>query len=448
MQQLMFKLDQNPKGRGLRCDGDGLFLGRDALLQKDDEGNFKARPDSELQNTLSRIYGGETAWDSQIRSVKLVANALNKRDMARAMMTAVLMRLPDPGTPRMADTEGAFAKAGYDPEEPRDERGRWTDGSGENATRDTMHRDPRIQLADAGMSDAANDPVAEAAARAAAAQHALNSAGARGQSGGTSKQENLWQTLRAKLPAEAQSLLSAIVRAQTDEGEAILTAATAESKAITDTARAYAKYRAQPWIGPDGRPMEIYSFPMVSGSVPVFNPGPNLFAPNAPIKRPATNADWIDPLINLASVGAMVVGPAARLLGPAAELSGSIADASNGLRLSELSVDGAEHAEGSFSISDWPGYPSNLSRPAGPFRLLNGDEYDAARAAANNANRALREADPAAYAGKQIHEIQPIKFGGSPTDPTNKIALTPAQHAAATTWWNRLLRNLSNGWPK
>jgi hypothetical protein len=78
MQQLMFKLDQNPNGRGLRCDGDGLFLGRDALLQKNDEGSFEARPDVELQRTLSSIYGGEAKWDSHIRSVKLVANALNK----------------------------------------------------------------------------------------------------------------------------------------------------------------------------------------------------------------------------------------------------------------------------------------------------------------------------------------------------------------------------------
>ena len=120
MQQLMFKLDQNPEGRGLRCDHDGLFLGRNALLQKNDEGNFEARSDCEVQKTLDRVYGGELTWESQIRSVKLVANALNKGDMARATMTAVLMRLPDPGTPiRIADTNGALAKAGFDPDEPR-----------------------------------------------------------------------------------------------------------------------------------------------------------------------------------------------------------------------------------------------------------------------------------------------------------------------------------------
>jgi hypothetical protein len=47
--------------------------------------------------------------------------------MARAMMTAALMRLPDPGDPGgNADPDGALAKAGYNAAEPRDERGRWS----------------------------------------------------------------------------------------------------------------------------------------------------------------------------------------------------------------------------------------------------------------------------------------------------------------------------------
>ena len=81
-----------------------------------------------------------------------------------------------------------------------------------------------------------------------------------------------------------------------------------------------------------------------------------------------------------------------------------------------------------------------MPKPTGPFRILEGAEYEAAREAANKANAALRRADPAKYAGKQIHEIQPVKYGGSTTDPANKIALTPREHALYTTWWNRLQR--------
>ena len=45
--------------------------------------------------------------------------------------------------------------------------------------------------------------------------------------------------------------------------------------------------------------------------------------------------------------------------------------------------------------------------------------------------------------GKHIHEIKPIKFGGSPTDPANKIVLTPAQHAQFSRFWQNVLRTVS-----
>lgn len=188
--QWLFKLDQNPEGPGLRCDSDGLFLGRHALLERDESGDFAARPVVELQKILRRAYGDDTNWESYSRSVELVARALNKGDMARAMMTAVLMRLPDPGDPvGNVDVDGALAKAGFNPDEPRDERGRWTrDGAGPNEPT----RDPRTQLADAGVSDASNDAVAQAAARAAA-----NTA-RRHQAGG-GPQTNSWLAYYKKL---------------------------------------------------------------------------------------------------------------------------------------------------------------------------------------------------------------------------------------------------------
>jgi hypothetical protein len=101
-------------------------------------------------------------------------------------------------------------------------------------------------------------------------------------------------------------------------------------------------------------------------------------------------------------------------------------------------------ADGEFSISDWTGYPSGLPRPKGPFKILKGAEYEAAREAANRTNAAFRAADPAQYAGKQIHEIHPVKFNGSPTDLGNKAALAPPEHAQYTTFWNRLLKELES----
>jgi hypothetical protein len=180
-QQLMFKLDQSPSGRGLRCDGEGLFLGSNALLQRDAIGNFEARTASDLRKTFVGTYGNDAIWDGRIRSVKVVADALNNGDMARAMMAAVLMRLPDPdGAVRISDVDGVLAKAGFNPGEPRDERGRWTTGGASSETdiadhrydarsADVTRRPADVQLADAYLSDASDDPIAEAV-RAAARQ--------------------------------------------------------------------------------------------------------------------------------------------------------------------------------------------------------------------------------------------------------------------------------------
>lgn len=100
---------------------------------------------------------------------------------------------------------------------------------------------------------------------------------------------------------------------------------------------------------------------------------------------------------------------------------------------------------GQLSIRNWDGYPEGIPKPTGELRLLGGAEYEKARAAANQANAALRRADPEAYRGKQIHEIHPVKFGGSPTDPANKIALTPQEHYRLNAFWRRRQRYAEGG---
>jgi hypothetical protein len=100
--------------------------------------------------------------------------------------------------------------------------------------------------------------------------------------------------------------------------------------------------------------------------------------------------------------------------------------------------------DGSFSISNWDGYPEvgGGLKPSNPFRLLDDPEYQEARSLANQMNRTLRNADPDLFEGFQIHEIQPVKFGGSPTDITNKILLTPSEHIQYTNFWNSMMRSI------
>jgi len=102
---------------------------------------------------------------------------------------------------------------------------------------------------------------------------------------------------------------------------------------------------------------------------------------------------------------------------------------------------GSTVREGTFSISDWSGYPANRPKPIGPHRLIKNAEYNRARKAADAANRRQHAADPS-LAAKQIHEIHPVKFGGSPTDPKNKLPLSRDQHTPLTSWWRKLQTDL------
>jgi len=97
--------------------------------------------------------------------------------------------------------------------------------------------------------------------------------------------------------------------------------------------------------------------------------------------------------------------------------------------------------KGAFSVADWTGYPTSLPKPTGPFKLLEGAEYDLARKTANNANRLLHKANPE-FKGMQIHEIHPVKFGGDPTNPLNKALLTPEEHRLYNAFWFKLQNSI------
>jgi RHS repeat-associated protein len=100
--------------------------------------------------------------------------------------------------------------------------------------------------------------------------------------------------------------------------------------------------------------------------------------------------------------------------------------------------------EGSFSIIDWSGYPADLARPTGPMHLIFGDEYAAAREAASAANKAIIKQSGLQGSGCHIHELQPVKFGGSPTDVANKVFLPWQDHVGPggvhPQFWDPLLK--------
>jgi RHS repeat-associated protein len=89
----------------------------------------------------------------------------------------------------------------------------------------------------------------------------------------------------------------------------------------------------------------------------------------------------------------------------------------------------------SFRIVGWKNYPTWATRPTGWMRPINGAEYSASNAAKQAANAGERRAAGGQLGDSQIHEWQPTKFNGSPTDLSNKAALPPGLHSELTTWW-------------
>jgi RHS repeat-associated protein len=119
-----------------------------------------------------------------------------------------------------------------------------------------------------------------------------------------------------------------------------------------------------------------------------------------------------------------------------------------------LSLQLAPESQGVFNLtarfenvppSMWGTFPAGVPRPTGPINLLTGDAYTAARQAANAANRPLSQGFGLGPADFQIHEIVPVKFGGSPTALSNKVGVYAPVHRQVSAWFNRLQRLMEGG---
>ncbi len=120
-------------GQGTGCTPEGLTFAGIPLLQRTLAG-FAPRPADEIGKLLSGAFGFEFSPTRIQPRLAVIAEALNRGDLARAMVATAHMALPDLNSDaalRLAKAHEALVK--YDPDEPRDARGRWTaaDSSGD-----------------------------------------------------------------------------------------------------------------------------------------------------------------------------------------------------------------------------------------------------------------------------------------------------------------------------
>jgi len=69
--------------------------------------------------------------------------------------------------------------------------------------------------------------------------------------------------------------------------------------------------------------------------------------------------------------------------------------------------------------------------------ILGETIFDFFIALSSGAKNELPHAINEAIISKEIHEIQPIVFGGDPVDPKNKTLLSPDDYAKLVVWWNK-----------
>lgn len=103
------------------------------MLHKSEAG-FVTRPSAEVEVLLTAAYGADMAAADLLPGFDVVARSLNRGELARAMIAAVLTRLPElswNAAVRLANAEERLSK--YNPDEPRDWRGRWTADYGADA---------------------------------------------------------------------------------------------------------------------------------------------------------------------------------------------------------------------------------------------------------------------------------------------------------------------------
>jgi len=181
-----YRLSDEPRSFGLSCTANGLSLAGVPLLDRG-QGYWHARTSNQIRMLIKQAYLGAIDPVPLISGLGVVADCLNQGETPRAMIAAVLLKLPEldwDGAVRIAQANDALEK--FDPDELRDQQGCWTAGGdfAPNPANDQLQapghggRFPRVrpplglsadhlddaELLDVGLNDAFHNEVRDALA--------------------------------------------------------------------------------------------------------------------------------------------------------------------------------------------------------------------------------------------------------------------------------------------
>ena len=123
----MFRLRDSRGSQGLYCGPEGLYLGSAPLIECCN-GSYQLRPENEIATLLGAAYGPACDPAERLPGLRRVAEALQHRNIAEAMITALHLRLDEiseNSIERLIKAE-ALLKNNFNADQPRDQRGRWT----------------------------------------------------------------------------------------------------------------------------------------------------------------------------------------------------------------------------------------------------------------------------------------------------------------------------------
>lgn len=136
--------DRGPGSRGLTVDRDGVMLGPGCVLVRRTPDGYRVANPVEVGAILRFALGEAGEVAGLTTRLGWIARALDQGQVAKAQILGLQLPFDTLGDRELwrLDVGTALVKEGYDPNQPRDERGRWTgDGAGgaSNAEDSTAH---------------------------------------------------------------------------------------------------------------------------------------------------------------------------------------------------------------------------------------------------------------------------------------------------------------------
>jgi hypothetical protein len=127
--------ERGPDCRGLVVDSDGVMLGPDCVLVRRTVRGFEAADSEQLAGLTKTVFADDARLRRLPQVLAGVVSALEAGDLVKAQLLGLALRLGklDEAQLRRLSRAGGLAKdaISFDPDQPRDERGRWTTEGGQ-----------------------------------------------------------------------------------------------------------------------------------------------------------------------------------------------------------------------------------------------------------------------------------------------------------------------------